>query len=347
MPISTSAMSHSDCFSTKSPFVSSSMDLIGTMRDVLVSISLSKQAKRVIVVLLWVGLVSSGLPSVSKLRAALMSEPSITRSITSSASSLKVLNNNNSTAVSKQHLKVLVAQYSAGTGTSYDLLLNLTRHINQQYAAKWGYDYECLEGPPAGLVQAVQRSNATHSFAPSRSTYFKVIVLERALLRSSDQQQYDRVLLLDADALVYDFTSNFVVQLLPPTKLLAAHKVVQTDPTGTHNLNIGVTLWNLRHERAAWLVQQWKQACWERMRQGRTDDDQLPLQRILQHDLNQTVRDAWIEGLGSEFAYGHGTVVKHFIRSDKRDWSGSSLELRLQKIQRARTEICTKYQLDC
>ena len=292
-----------------------------------------------VLAVLWVGLISSGLPNVAKLRTALTMMMSEETSPQNSTRASALWDKNSSNSSNTPQLRVLVAQYSAGVG-EYNLLLNLTQPINQQYASKWGYDYHCMKGPPEALVQAMERANVT-SFAPSRSTYFKVILLRRV------SNEYDRVILLDADALVYDFSCD-IVQLLPSTKLLAAHKVVKTDPVGTGNLNVGVTVWNLRHDRAPWLIDKWKTACWDRLNQGYRDDDQLPLQRILQFDLNQTTRDAWIEGLTTEFAYGHGTVVKHFIRSDKRDWStGSSLELRMEKIQRARAEICAKYRLQC
>ena len=247
----------------------------------------------------------------------------------------------NMTAISHS-FKVLISQYSSGYQGKYDVLLNLTQHINQLYAKRYGYDYEALRGPPAGLQAAMERANTTH-FPPSKATYFKVILLQQTLSRG----YHDRLVLLDGDAMMYNFDQD-IIKLLPPDKLLAAHRVNEGDEAETTgNINIGVTLWNLRHARAVELTKQWGQACFERMKQGLSDDDQTPLLRILKNEWTQRERDDAIVALSDEFAYGHGTMVKHFIRRNKQDWSGDDLERRKNKIMNTTKAICIKYHLEC
>ncbi len=57
---------------------------------------------------------------------------------------------------------------------------------------------------------------------------------------------YDKLLILDMDAMMYDFSRD-IAHLLPQDKMLVAHKVVRGDSPVTANINIGVTLWNLQH----------------------------------------------------------------------------------------------------
>jgi hypothetical protein len=225
---------------------------------------------------------------------------------------------------------VLIAQYSSGYAGKYNLLMNLTKPINQLYAERWGYDYYALRGPPPGLIAALASKNA--SFTESRSTYFKVLLLDDAI----EQGIYDYMVLLDADAIFYDFERD-IAQLIPDNKLLVAHKVRRDDVPGTGNVNIGVTLWNLRHPAASWLVNRWKKTCC-------SDDDQTPLQRILKRELTQVERDSIVQAVSKEFSYGKGTFIKHFIRAGVDE---ASVERRVSKIQRVWEEVCPRYALKC
>jgi hypothetical protein len=230
-------------------------------------------------------------------------------------------------------LKVLIAQYAAGA--KYRNLLSLTQPINQLYAASWGYDYTAQLESPEGLARAATKAKKTVS--NSKSTYFKVLLLDEIV--KSDK--YDRLVLMDADAVVSDFQVD-VVSLLPAEFVVAAHQVRVNDPS---NINVGVTVWNLRHSSASYLVQRWKRACFDRMERGLKDDDQMPLQQVLKQE--RTNGNLLVHPLTHEFAYGHGTVVKHFIRPNKKAWSAAVEDGRIQKIKHATAVVCSRYNLNC
>jgi hypothetical protein len=208
----------------------------------------------------------------------------------------------------------------------------------------------------------------------SRATYNKVYVLQLVLYEPAFAR-YDRLLLLDADAMVYDFTRD-IADLYRERGdfVLAAHRTKRTATTssannsdgggggGTGSINIGVTLWNVRNPHTAPIVQRWKERCLARVRRGRHDDDQGPLQDLIKYDLDQVRRDQVVLGAEDhEFHYGRGTFVKHFIRHDPSSWdvanpppyddsnnnattkkknSLAAGTARLDKMKRAALDIC-------
>jgi len=220
---------------------------------------------------------------------------------------------------------LLVAQYTHnGTqNNAYHKLLQATQPINQLYAQKWGFDYLCLDNPPVPRRVTDER--------PSRATYFKLFVLEYALDR------YDQLLLLDSDAVVSDFAYNIRTLLPDDDTLIVAH-LVEERPDKV-NINAGVTLWNLRHESAHDVWMQWWDICKQRMMHGLTDDDQGPLQHVLMGH-QKSVRALTTP----EFAYGKGTVVKHFIRMENTwETSEQDLERRLSIIrERVWDSVCSE-----
>lgn len=237
--------------------------------------------------------------------------------------------------------RVLIAQYSSGQGDPYDRLLNMTQPTNERYAARWGYDYFALRGPPDGLAEVMRRANVTVS--GSRATYFKVLILDSRIR----QGVYDVLVLMDADAILYDFDRD-IVELIPPDKLLVAHKVCRNDSDSTSMINIGVTVWNLRHPLANEVARQWKEKCLERITSGRLDDDQKPLQDLFKYGMTDQQREQSILALSDEFAYGHGTFIKHFIRRDHNDWDvNKSLERRIRNIEQASLDVCHRYSIQC
>jgi len=236
--------------------------------------------------------------------------------------------------------KVLIAQYSAGQTSHYNVLLNLTEPINRLYAEKWGHDFYVLIGPALESIDSSHKK-AVKNMRNTRSTYFKVTLLEHAI----EKKHYDILVILDADAIFYDFSRD-IAHIIPQERLLVAHKVQRNDSNNTSNVNIGVTVWNLRHTQAQWLSETWKARCVKRIRQGRRDNDQAPLHDILRKQLNSTERNNLVLAVSHEFAYGKGTFVKHFIRLDNSNWS-ESFERRVGKIQEVWKEVCPRYQLKC
>ena len=101
--------------------------------------------------------------------------------------------------------KMLIAQYDAGPEASSDQyreLLNATSLINRAYAETHGHDYLLLRGfyllPPNWRLPRRRALRPPAALA----TYNKLALLHLAL----ENKQYDRLLMLDSDALLVDFT---------------------------------------------------------------------------------------------------------------------------------------------
>lgn len=289
---------------------------------------------------------------------------------------------------------LLIAQYASAPIHSsndgiYNQFLNVTSQINQAYAIRWKYDYIILSGImdfklPWNKTFHVERyiidgirvnatetdnNNRQYTRSPggvpeSRATYNKLGVLDWALT----QTKYDCLLILDADAMMFDFSRD-ITSLLPPEyslffgssipkrgPFLVAHKTNRTDVPGTGSINVGVTLWNLRHPLTRHLLQQWKSLCLRRIRSGKDDDDQAPLQNLLKDDLDAAKRARVVHAISKEFAYANGAWVKHFIRPAGSTWStgnnnnnnstdksNNSATDRLDQMQRTANEVCSTY----
>jgi hypothetical protein len=245
---------------------------------------------------------------------------------------------------------LLMAQYSGGD--SYSALLDLTRPINQAYAKMWGFDFLLISGY---LIQAElekdqlhhttsesNRNATTDAIPESRATYNKVMLLE-LVLTNENFKHYDKLLILDSDAVMYDFSRD-IETLLPVGKMLVAHKVDKQDTSNsTFNINIGVTLWNLRHAATLHLVRNWKAACLDRIlnQPGLRDSDQNPLQRILK-SLPEKKREQLVLAVPDELGYGSGQFVRHFIRFDAENWTVSGMDTRAARIQQAVNEVCER-----
>jgi hypothetical protein len=241
---------------------------------------------------------------------------------------------------------VLLVQYIGERNhSSYASLLDLTGPVNKAYAEQWGYDYLLVSGY---LIQAEMEDTSTTTVPESRATYNKVMILERVLTDPS-YQQYTALLLLDADALVYDFSRDIVSTLLPRDKILVAHQVEQSDPVHrdnapTFNINIGVTLWNLRHPSTLSLVQVWKSECLYRIQKQPhlRDSDQTPLQNILRQ-MTRAQQSRYILALSdNELGYSHGRYIRHFIRSNAKNWTATNgtIQSRRAQIEASIDTIC-------
>jgi hypothetical protein len=226
----------------------------------------------------------------------------------------------------------------------YGSLLETSMRINRAYSRYYGYDYVILSGLAFVTPRDVKRHRVGRTtkrgtdnvvvvvptIPPSRATYNKIVVLEQALKYNTT---YDAVLLLDADAMLYDFGRD-VGELLPAHKMLVAHDVAyfqrEKDDSllsTTTNINIGVTLWNLRHALTASTIAAWRRESIRRLDHYfwtyRTDD-QAVLQHVLRrHYHRQTVhRRRSFENVSSsdlenpvhaipfEFDYKNGRMVK-------------------------------------
>ena len=79
---------------------------------------------------------------------------------------------------------------------------------------------------------------------PERAMSDKLELLCIALRK---KDKYDQLLLLDADAMIYDLDFD-ITKLCEIDDILAAHRVSQKNPEPrTYNANNGIVLWNLQN----------------------------------------------------------------------------------------------------
>lgn len=267
----------------------------------------------------------------------------------------------------------------------YDRLLQQTSLVNQAYCRAWKCDYWILRGIPfqngsdttsssGETATAIiterhiveghrQREVVPPDFSPilsvttnktfdqahadetaipaSRSTYNKIVILELAL----QEGRHDRLLLLDADAMVYDFDRD-IAAAVPDNRVFTAHRT-HGNVTNTGSVNVGVTVWNLRHPLTPMIVQRWKQSCLARIRDNKHDDDQAPLQHFLK-ELPDAQRDRVVYAIPDELGYAKGAWIKHFIRRSD-DWRAGRLrgDERQAQITAAARTVCRRYYPVC
>ena len=284
--------------------------------------------------------------------------------------------------------RVLIAQYTASTqsfssaspNNIYDQFLWMTSKVNAAYAVQWQHDFWIMRGiayaHPNGtdpqqyyniekwvinghrqsLHNEDSRRNSTLDYTidipddvpPSRSTYNKIAILELALTATA----YDGLLILDADAMMYDFSRD-IADLLSPNSVLVAHKTNSSEGPHTGSINAGVTLWNLRHKLTPYVAERWKSKCLRRIEQqsdDKLDDDQAPLQFLLKYELDQNRREKVVYAIENEFHYARGTFIRHFIRPAGSTWTNNTMDsesTRLMKIERSANEVCTKNRRLC
>ena len=291
---------------------------------------------------------------------------------------------------------------NSSNGTSvtisiYDELLQLTSPVNQAYCRAWKCDYWIVRGVPFQMndelvterlvvegrnihrttIATVNPPISSRKIIPaSRSTYNKVAILEMALWHNNQQHapvaaltKYDRLLLLDADAMLYDFDRD-IATAVPDDRIFTAHRThhpttttnnstteTTTTTTNSGSINVGVTVWNLRHPETSLLVQAWKKQCLKRIRQHKHDDDQAPLQKLLQQLPNDKQRNRVVYAVTDELGYAKGRWVRHFIRrsnawQDDDDnsptnstYNNNALrgEERKVQISQAVSEVCHRY----
>ena len=281
-----------------------------------------------------------------------------------------------------RNLSLVVAQYASSKNNNYDSnrtvvttlyddLLQMTSHINQAYCRAWKCDYWIVRGIPfqvddEQLVvggRIINRTTTRPSLTSgeiipaSRSTYNKVAILEMALWHNQQSASaattYDRLLLLDADALLYDF-DNDIAMAVPYDRVFTAHQTHHnTTITNSGSINVGVTVWNLRHPLTPLIVQAWKRQCLRRIRQHKHDDDQAPLQKILQQIPNDEQRNHIVYAVTDKLGYAKGHWVRHYIRrsnawhDDNQTSTNNSNALRGEgrtaQISQAVSDVCQRY----
>jgi hypothetical protein len=92
-------------------------------------------------------------------------------------------------------------------------MLNVTSHVNRANARRHRSDYAILHGVAFTVVPVwadywfFRGTTNAEPPPPSRTTYNKIAILNDLIGSST----YDRLLLLDADALIADFDHSFAV----------------------------------------------------------------------------------------------------------------------------------------
>lgn len=226
--------------------------------------------------------------------------------------------------------RMLIATYSA-FGT-YAKLLEMTAPVNKAYAKQWGHDIVILQGTTMILPWD---ENCTPT--EERSRFNKIDLLLTALRH----EEYDLLLLLDADTLVYNFSYD-ISAMIDDDTMLVAQRTKLEDPPATLNINNGVTLWNLRHPITTVVAKDWDRRC----RKGIPDNRPFRGDQFyLRESLKREERIEAVAAVWDEFYYRDGTVVKHFQRSNSRSWNETGLDLREERIENATEALLRRHQL--
>jgi len=221
----------------------------------------------------------------------------------------------------------------------YGALLTETAPLNKAFGKLHRHDVVILQGNAFRLPSEDESCESDNR----RATFNKIRILQEALSRN-----YSQALILDTDAMIYDLGAN-ISAILPETYLVAAQRVKIRDPdyrdvVTTWNINSGVTLWNLRHAKASWVIGQWHANAVECLKTELDCGDQRQLHRAL-----QPISDS-VLSLTEEFSYSHGTVIKHIIRRrNRKSWkdASESLSERIDRAKQYKAEVCERYQRVC
>jgi hypothetical protein len=245
---------------------------------------------------------------------------------------------------------MLISQYDSGSieDTYYGTLLNYTSRVNKAYAKRYQCDYVILHGIAFhtildGMNTPFLRKHNKKQPPASRAAYNKIILLQQAIAR-----QYDYLVILDSDAIIYDFTRDLST-LVPHDKLLFAHQVKEDDQY-YWNINNGVIVFNLRHPMIHRVVILWDVLCRLFVLFNVYTNDQKPLQWILKVMGAQQL----VEMNRIDFAYDNGMLVKHYLRSNSFSWTTTDTkgnhtfpDERTHNIQRVSDEVCQRYTPIC
>ncbi|CAJ1930785.1 unnamed protein product [Cylindrotheca closterium] len=242
-------------------------------------------------------------------------------------------NYSQSQAIRRPSKRLLIVQFT-GFG-SYESLLNRAAPISQMYAKAWGHDLLVMWGITKRLKRQKNQTLPAH-----QSMYNKVDYLLMALEK---REQYDQILILDSDSMIYDFSADLTELIRGDDDMLVALKTHEEDLPTTHRINAGVTLWNLNHPLTWQLAMDWDEGCVEAIKKNyslRGD------QYFLVEALKKANRTAAVRAVQKEFHYRSASVIKHFIRTDSCSWEGSSLDGRVAEMQNASSEVVNRFQLD-
>jgi hypothetical protein len=230
----------------------------------------------------------------------------------------------------KASKRLLIGLYS-GFG-SYSRLLEMTGHVNRAYAKHWKHDVVVVQG--AALRFPLLDGDCEPP--PQRATFNKISILQFAL---KNKGNYDQLFIIDTDAMVYEMDFD-VTTLLPDGHMLAAQNVKAGAGPHTWDINAGVTLWNLHHPGTEKVTKDWNKSA----RMGmQTNWHPTTDQFHLHSTLKIGKYEKQVHALTHEFNYGHGTIVRHFIRKPHTKYgSAQILDKREDRIKAAMDEVCDR-----
>ena len=244
--------------------------------------------------------------------------------------------------------RLLIAQYDYGSSylnNSYVEIIKSTSKVNKAYARKWNHDYLLARG--VFISTSPGKSYLTWGRKAAGSTSNKVGILEYALQHPT--KKWDYVLLLDSDAMIYDFELDIAEYYNMTNVALIAHRVWYFDTYTTHNINAGVMLWNLKYNLSSRIILDWDKNI-HQVFETKVGEDQEALQNVL---WRMPWRNRPIRAIRKDFEYSRGTVVKHFIRQGSKavrlNWDDTLLnsEDRIQLIITTADSICKQYKEYC
>jgi len=173
----------------------------------------------------------------------------------------------------------------------------------------------------------------------------------RLLFHAVDHRdEYDQVLLLDADAFVYNMDVDITSLLSDDRYLLGAQAIPGAHKKDVWNIHSGVTLWNLHHPKMASVAVDWFEAAKQAVVDETYNGDQEFLQNALRTHLQWQRRDEKQQPMvlnfqNQEFDYAQGTVVKQFIKDSAK--AGTQLSDRLEQMKDAASSICATHARAC
>jgi hypothetical protein len=224
--------------------------------------------------------------------------------------------------------RLLIAQT---VSNFYTPLLVAGQPVNQAYARAYGHDYVVARG----IYLVDERRNETQMTAPdSRAAYNKIALLSYALREG----KYDKLLVLDSDAIIRDFDVDFATYGYDPDILLFAQSVGSGNPTNYWDVNNGVTLWNLRHDSFVSIWFEWYRRSVEKVYRGFRDEDQSVLHEVLKEmpDESRPVRGV------NYFCCVLGSLIQHFPRTNHRVFTVMA-DSRLQSLKAAANATFVHY----
>lgn len=256
----------------------------------------------------------------------------IAKNATSESTDIKIQSFSFSTegsSVRKPRQRLLITQYS-GLG-NYEKMLNQTSSINKMYAKVWGHDIVLLRG-----TTKILPFQKDQEVPEAQSTYNKVDLLLWAL-----ESDYDQILILDTDTLIYDFSVD-LTSMISEEKMLVALKLHPEDPPTTSRINCGITLWNLHHPLTKKVAIDWDKGCEIGIKGKQTVRGD---QYYLRQALAVGSRENAVNAVDREFHYRSATVIKHFIRLDPCSWQAGSSS-REEDIDRTANEVSNRFQFN-